>query len=956
MAEYESRAGGAALSIEKVVIKGGRTVALLKTAGRSLMKSGAGASLSMGAQLLGEMIGGEKTGWYLAFIGAGAQALIDGDPSALIITGLTLAYATWQKAVAAQKVRMNYDDAPEKVYGKRYGYVRENGMWYPAFIDMRIKHFGGLGVDRNTVIMTYGQNVGEENLHYELYNGKLYPTFTAWSKQLVIPNPRDMDLQQGRYRQLRDGLRNYYFLDKDQTHQLLSGDRMKAPVYRDFIAHMDDHNDYINEGGDPKVQEAHESLLNLNQAMDIWRDYKFRFDKDYGVSIGTVSAGHALKTHAKWITGEDDKRYIDLKGHYKGDYTIHHDYMKKDKSFTDWGAHSESDILGPLLIEQVQDLLRNQRLAAKQSGYPRVDTEKRRGYMPNKWIIFDHNSYDDPNDPHHHDKLNDYFKWTDARYNVDVNTPYRAYMDFSKDQPTAQNPAELSTQLYKISQMKDRTNIQQNYLANKVYTRYLMNQMNLRGGADTFVDTLYSPAKMRYTGDPNNPTFTEQRGQLHNFDEDARGLLRWSNDDYLMPWATEEDGTNLLPSFMNIMSSGNRDRLAQDSSLLNLNKKAEAWALSHANNLPPEHLTDILTGEGMVDHRDIDWQRKNPEALANVRLHGNVHGELDDSAFKTGAQKINRLAELANYKKMRAELQLVHKRDFVLPLLEHDPSHFKDPYYQRRLPGPEGKPGKGAHYFSWDPLLKKYVRIHDEYKAPRAEWTVNISPPIVAHTGAQLPKTKASIRYTEKDLSYDRLHGLWKNQQHMSKGEMQALRDYWDMYPNLAPGYHAENTKSAWWHPPSLVDPTVQTKPKKGEHTGWVVTIHAKQTKKVPKKVPRGRYVDRHDYGYIYRNFWAKGKHMNKAQVKVLQDYWAAHPDLAPGRTKHEAHIHGPIVGTDAQVDSILIHHAPEPLVEETSAPAHIPTLPHPMDNAPLHIPHMLPFKPHMPPPTVPVT
>ena len=109
-------------------------------------------------------------------------------------------------------------------------------------------------------------------------------------------------------------------------------------------------------------------------------------------------------------------------------------------------------------------------------------------------------------------------------------------------------------------------------------------------------------------------------------------------------------------------------------------------------------------------------------------------------------------------------------------------------------------------------------------------------------------------------------------------------------------------------------------------------------------------------YGYIYRNFWAKGKHMNKAQIQVLQDHWAANPDLAPGRTKHEAHIHGPTMGTDAHVDSILIHHAPEPLVEETSAPAHIPTLPHPMDNAPLHIPHMLPFKPHMPPPTVPVT
>ena len=37
----------------------------------------------------------------------------------------------------------------------------------------------------------------------------------------------------------------------------------------------------------------------------------------------TVSAGHALKTHSKWITGEKDKRYINTPGSYEGDYTIH---------------------------------------------------------------------------------------------------------------------------------------------------------------------------------------------------------------------------------------------------------------------------------------------------------------------------------------------------------------------------------------------------------------------------------------------------------------------------------------------------------------------------------------------------------------------------------------------------------------------------------------------------------
>ena len=460
-----------------------------------------------------------------------------------------------------------------------------------------------------------------------------------------------------------------------------------------------------------------------------------------------------------------------------------------------------------------------------------------------------------------------------------------------------------------------------------------MNQVNMRGGGDAFVGALYGSAAVKNPGDKNTPWVAELTHQLHNFEEDSRGLLKWSNDDYLMPWAVEEDGNSLVPTFMNVPQ--NEHQLWLDSTSLSLNKKAEAWGLSHSNNLAPEHLTNVLSGEGMVDHRDIEWNRKNPEGLANVRQHGNYHGELNDSAFKTGAQKIERLAELEHYQELRAVLQHVHKSDLIEPLLEHDPTHKKDPYYQRRLPGPEGKPGKGAHYFSWDPLLKEYVRLHDEYKAPRAEWTVNISAPIKAHPGAQLPKTNASIRYIDKDLSYDRIHGLWKQGQHMSKNEMQALRDYWAQNPKLAPGYHAKTTKSAWWHPPSMVD---------------------QPDRDVPK-TSGTRYVEPvMRYGYIYRNFWAKGLHMNKAQVQVLQDHWAANPDLAPGRTKHEAHIHGPIaMGTDAHVDSILIHHAPEPLVEETSAPARIPTLPHPTDNAPLHIPHMLPFKPHMPPP-MPVT
>jgi len=70
-------------------------------------------------------------------------------------------------------------------------------------------------------------------------------------------------------------------------------------------------------------------------------------------------------------------------------------------------------------------------------------------------------------------------------------------MDLGKDLPTAHSSDELEAQLSHISGMTDRTYLQQNYLAQKAYTRYLMQQVNVRGGSDALVDKLYYPVRTR---------------------------------------------------------------------------------------------------------------------------------------------------------------------------------------------------------------------------------------------------------------------------------------------------------------------------------------------------------------------------------------------------------------------------------------------------------------------------
>ncbi len=60
---------------------------------------------------------------------------------------------------------------------------------------------------------------------------------------------------------------------------------------------------------------------------------------------------------------------------------------------------------------------------------------------------------------------------------IDTKIPYRSYLDLGKALPVAKSSDELQAQLRRISGLTDRTYLQQNYLAQKAYTRYLMNQV-----------------------------------------------------------------------------------------------------------------------------------------------------------------------------------------------------------------------------------------------------------------------------------------------------------------------------------------------------------------------------------------------------------------------------------------------------------------------------------------------
>ena len=132
------------------------TEAFLVRAGTWAASLGIGATIGVGMQMIGEAVGSKSAGTWLAFAGASAAALIDGNPSFLAFTGIAYGITAMTDAYAKQRARERETDHPESSYGQRFGFVRDGKKWYPAYQAVDIDMYGGMGVDRNDVVMVYG--------------------------------------------------------------------------------------------------------------------------------------------------------------------------------------------------------------------------------------------------------------------------------------------------------------------------------------------------------------------------------------------------------------------------------------------------------------------------------------------------------------------------------------------------------------------------------------------------------------------------------------------------------------------------------------------------------------------------------------------------------------------------------------------------------------------------------
>ena len=117
---------------------------------------------------------------------------------------------------ARQRVLAN--DDPEKIKGKKWGYVREGNRWYPAVTESESKD-EGYGTNRSVLMIKYGDNLKWEKDK----EGAWYPTFDHVKfKEFHVSTDEIYGAKAGNeYRERKDPLRDFYFLGDEETSAML---------------------------------------------------------------------------------------------------------------------------------------------------------------------------------------------------------------------------------------------------------------------------------------------------------------------------------------------------------------------------------------------------------------------------------------------------------------------------------------------------------------------------------------------------------------------------------------------------------------------------------------------------------------------------------------------------------------------------------------------------------------
>ena len=214
MGDYIGDIGNLALTSSGFATAGS---ALMEFAQARLFDVGIGLMISPFFKMIDEQTGNTWASRMIQLNLATMGLLLSGDPF-----GLIAAPIGWmiQDFINLRQRELDNDD-PEKIKGKKWGYVREGDKWYPAVTESESKD-EGFGTDRSVLMMQYGDNL---KWVQEKGTGKWVPTFDhVRYKEFKVDKDEIYGPEAGNeYRERKDPLRDFYLMSDDEATAMLNG-------------------------------------------------------------------------------------------------------------------------------------------------------------------------------------------------------------------------------------------------------------------------------------------------------------------------------------------------------------------------------------------------------------------------------------------------------------------------------------------------------------------------------------------------------------------------------------------------------------------------------------------------------------------------------------------------------------------------------------------------------------
>ena len=467
------------------------------------------------------------------------DVITTGDPLGVLMYGVA---QLWDMAsVSRQKVIDN--DTPDKEYGTKMGYVREGDTWYPAIFNSRYKSTGLAAADQEITI-DYGHDIvwkmdGAGNF-VPMIPGSKSKNFVAsddeWlgvkttgpggnyaklsSKEFVTEGTFGAGVDG--HRAMNDATRDWYFLSDEDMKSVMRGDTH-------LEAYTDDYT---------KMNSTARQLNDWRKALDESQNWK------WSSAVKTMGPAAAVNNYAGsrglqrilyestgqlsegvFLTSETDyDKFLQDSANRTGDMW--------DSGHSLYNTFSDY-LLNTVLRDHVEALYHSQLVAAKEAKFDELYGEKD----------------------------------ADATLPEHGGTVWSAmYMDMEKDMPTAASSEELQQQLHVIELLNDRTPAQRNYLAQKVQTRYWMQQITAAGGGKEMADFLLGDKMFGGQGLP----ITHDLHKMHQFTASSlREFQKYMADDseynelqqkgyiqgFAMPW--QNGGETIMPTFTGALRGKN---------------------------------------------------------------------------------------------------------------------------------------------------------------------------------------------------------------------------------------------------------------------------------------------------------------------------------------------------------------------------------------------------------------